>query len=424
MDDRRGRLTFCLSALGWAVLAAWSGVWALSALNGRFTPGQGWWFPPLPFIQGDFQVHIEHVARIYASGVDPYTVKGDWVCESFPYPPMVPRLFAWVALVSPETAKAVWLGVSGLILIGGGCAAALTRRSLGRSHVPAPLVVALFVTGTPALFAMERGQCDPLVIPAMFLAAVLLRRKVRWADLAAGGLLGLTAWVKYYPGLAVVALFGLRRGYGLLAFVAVAGLIGLVDREEFVHSIRNGQALAAASPRLHPLQPAKHSIVEDWKSIKVVRQTRWLRQIPAPLAAGLLIGPAVAVVALGLRRHGDDSPADLFPTLLWLVAAATFVMPYSIDYNLTPLPLAALCVWDRRDKPLTHFAMLLMLAWWQPFQFGDYAEALFFAKLAGLYAVALSLTRTPATAVAVPTAHFGVRKVGPTAGQRPPALTS
>ena len=66
-------------------------------------------------------------------------------------------------------------------------------------------------------------------------------------------------------------------------------------------------------------------------------------------------------------------------------------MPYSNDYNLLPLPLCALAVWDRRDPAWVHLALGLLLACWQPVRPPVDAEVLFVIKLAALYAVGASL---------------------------------
>ena len=80
----------------------------------------------------------------------------------------------------------------------------------------------------PVLFAVERGQADPLVIVPIIVAAWLLRRCATWADLACGATLGATAWLKYYPGLCVGPWpIALNRKKLLAAFVVVAALIGI-----------------------------------------------------------------------------------------------------------------------------------------------------------------------------------------------------
>ena len=67
-------------------------------------------------------------------------------------------------------------------------------------------------------------------------------------------------------------------------------------------------------------------------------------------------------------------------------------MPYSIDYNLVPLPLAALAVWDRRDPLAVHAALVLaILTWGQPLALPLAGDTLLLLKLSTLYAVGTSL---------------------------------
>ena len=379
-----------LTFLSLVLIAVWAGFWVRSVDLDRFALGRSTWVPPLPFMAGDFKVHLDHVARVYASGVDPYRVQDDLACATFPYPPMIPRLFSWVALVSTPTAVRIWLTVLAGIFVAGAYAAWRTRRELGLRPVPLAVVVAALVYSTPALLAMERGQCDPVVIPALLAVAWLLRGRATWRELAAGAVLALAAWVKYYPGLAVVAFPALGRWRGLAVFVAVAGLIGAYDRAEVKRSVDNGLAISRNSPRYYPTLPLTHSIVAEWRSLSVRRFVPLLRKVPPVGAAALLLVPPVALVTRRFARADDPAPL-VFPFLLWLTAAATFAMPYSIDYNLVVLPLAALAVWDPRDPIPVHVAMGFLLLWWQPVALPVRGELLFYVKLAGLYAVGVSL---------------------------------
>lgn len=402
-------------ALG--LIAAWAGLWVRSLGADRYALGGATWVPPLPFMAGDFKVHIDHVARVYAAGGDPYRTPGDWVCQCFPYPPMVPRLFSWVALVSTPVAVRVWLCVLAGVFLVGALAAWRARRAMGLRPVPLAAVVAALACSSPALLAMERGQCDPAVIPALLAVAWLLRGRGAARDLAAGALLALAAWVKYYPGLAVVAFPALGRWRALAAFVAVAGLIGAVDRVDVKRSIDNGLALSRAYPRHYPTPPMHHSIVSEWRSLWVRRYVPLLRKVPPPCAAALLLVPPVALVTRRVARARGPGPL-VFPYMLWLTAAATFAMPYSVDYNLAVLPLAALAVWDRRDPPRVHAAMACLLVWWQPFALPLRGEVLFYAKLAGLYAVGASLAaradESAAAVTVVPRPWAFVRRVSGT----------
>ena len=98
------------------------------------------------------------------------------------------------------------------------------------------------------------------------------------------------------------------------------------------------------------------------------------------------------MIARRVARSVDPAPL-VFPLFLWLTAAATFGMPYAIDYNLIPLCLAAVAVWDRRDGLAVNASMAALLVWWQPVALPVDGRLLFLVKLAALYAVGASLAR-------------------------------
>jgi hypothetical protein len=396
-----------------ALLVLWGAWWVESVRRDRLKHARATWVPALPFLAGDFKVHIDHVARVYATGVNPYRINlsDDPTCARFPYPPMVPRVFAWVSLVSTPTAVKVWLGALAGCLAVGAVAARRTRRSLGLTPVPLAALAVVLAYSTPALFAMERGQSDPMVVPALAAAAWLLGRRSAGAEVAAGILLGATAWLKYYPGLAVLGLIPLRRWRGLAAALAVGLLVGVVDRPEVLQAIANGryQARVAEHPLGH-IPAMAHSLVSNWRSFWLVRRVYPLSAVPGAVAAAALLLPAAAVVGTGVARARDPRVLALaFPLFAWLTAAATYAMPYSNDYNLVPLPVAALAVWDRRDRVWVHMAMGLLVLWWQPLMLTAGGGLLLIAKTAGLLAVGASL-RARARAVSLETAFASMGK--------------
>jgi hypothetical protein len=74
-----------LVLVGAAVLiACWLAWWVQSLRQDLLALGAPTWVPTLPFLAGDFRVHIDHVTRLYTSGVNPYLQAGDWVCAGFP----------------------------------------------------------------------------------------------------------------------------------------------------------------------------------------------------------------------------------------------------------------------------------------------------------------------------------------------------
>ena len=394
-EGRRTRGAVVRGAIGVGLIVVWVAWWVQSVRQDSLLHGGRTWVGPLPFLAGDFKVHIDHVARIQVREVNAYLIKDDPACAMFPYPPMIPRLFAWVTAFSPAQAAAVWQGAVALFLGMAAYAAWRMRQEMGLWPVPLAVMAAALMYSTPAVMAMERGQCDPLVIPAVLAVAWLARGRGTRGELAAGGLLGVTAWLKYYPGLAVFGLLALRQWKAAAAFVVVAGLIGVYDRAEVRRSIENGKYHASEARKQPIVHAESHSIVSSWRAIPLVRQVRPLRKIPPPVAAAFLLLPVIAVVSYQVARSRNPGPL-LAPYLLWLTAAATFGMPYAIDYNLVSLPLVALCVWDRRDPVIVHVAMGLFLLWWQPIAINVGGEVLLVAKIAALYAVGHCLKRRAA----------------------------
>lgn len=392
-DHRIVRVAATLAAI--ALLSLWAGWWVKSLQQDRLSSGRLLWIPTLPFIAGDFAVHIDHTARTLASGGDVYQRPDDWVCAMFPYPPMIPRLFAWVSMMSPSAALATWMAALTLIFVGSSWAIGRTRAALGLAGIPAVWVLVAILYSTPVLFAMERGQCDPLILPGLGLSAWLMRRRSAWADPMAGALLGLTAWIKYYPGLAVVALLALRRWRALASFVLIVGGIGWIDLDGIQRSIANGAGIAEANASpgalLHPVQ---HSVSQFWPSFCEVVSWTQLADLPGMVLVAAMLLPAILVVGQRLdrlRRLGGDPGPLLWPTMLWLTATATFALPYSNDYNLFFLPLAILAVWGRRDPVIIPMAFGLLVLWWQPFELAVSSHILFAAKFLSLQAAAICL---------------------------------
>ena len=381
-----------LTVLSVVVLGLWAAWWVESVRRDTLAFGGSTWVPALPSLAGDFRLHLDHIARLSASGVNPYFYRDDFACSVYPYPPMVPRLFAWVNLATPEAAVKIWLAALAAMIAGGAVVALRVRRELRLGRVPPALGVAAVLFSTPAVLAMERGQCDPLAVPALAVMAWLLRRRSAWADPAAGALLGLTVWLKYYPGAAAVGLLALGRYRALAAFVAVAGVVGFVDRAEIRQSIDNGKTAAVLFGDKVPVcHPTKHGIVEGWPALWFRTRLRKLRAVPGPLAAAALLIPAAAVVCRKVGKAADPGPLVL-PLFLWLTAATTYAMPWSNDYNLVLLPLAALAVWDHRDPKAVHVCLALSVVWCQPLALPwAGGKLLFVLKLAALYAVGASL---------------------------------
>jgi hypothetical protein len=236
---------------------------------------------------------------------------------------------------------------------------------------------------------LERGNCNVLVLGLVLAAAFLLGRRGWAADLSAGLLLAVATWVKVYPAVLFLGLLALRRWRAMAASGVACVAIGLLSGRkvgEFVAS--NRHILPYYMQRGAVLHG--HSLPSFWKALWTDTP---LAAVPGQLAALALIAPPVLWVSLHLFRDPRGERARL-PFLLFLLAAATFVLPVAYDYSLIFLPPAALAVWDRRDPLALQLLFGALLLWWQPFALPAVSPlALFAAKLAGLAATGWALVR-------------------------------
>ncbi len=403
------------------LLGLWIVWWVLSYRQAHLWSGEATWIPMLPWMAADFRFHIDHTARIWVSGGDPYG-PGEMVTATFPYPPLVPRLFSWVSLMSAREAIGVWLTTLAVVCVLATREVWRTRRALGLTRVPPAVLLVGILYSTPVVVAMERGQCDAIILPLLMLSVGLLRTGTRAADAGAGSVLALAAWVKYYPGLLLIGLIATRRWRALLVFLVVGAAIGLADLRGVRRSIENGALLARqAGKDIETCHPLHHSIPLCWSLVWTRIGWPWVSRIPGALAAAAILGPLLAVVSLRVAKSPNASRL-LYPYFLWIVSAATFALPYSNDYNLVSLPMAALAVWDRRDRIFIHSLFGFLVIWWQPFRIPIDGSVVFFVKLGGLLAVGMSIAarareqedacRAEARA-AVPRPHFGLRAALP-----------
>ena len=219
----------------------------------------------------------------------------------------------------------------------------------------------------PFLFALERGNYDTAVVAPLALAAWALGKRSGFRDVAAGGSLALAAAMKLYPGLLLFALLPLRRNRAFLCGAVIAlsmAFFHIRDVPEFWGNVQD--LIAHYSPlALGGIDARVHTLSSCWPLLWRDTRLAFLARVPGTLAALGLIMPLVIVVAYRVSRCAEPNRI-LYPYLLWLAAAATFIPKVSIDYNLVFLPLAIIAVWDRRDPVLVHLCMAFMFLWAQP----------------------------------------------------------
>jgi hypothetical protein len=373
-----------------ALLLLWCVGWGVSLAQGELVGVKKGWFPGCFGV--DFIWHVDKPTRIWLAGGDQYADKGR-MCS---YPPLTMRFFAWVGALTPNQALTVWICAVAVMAAAGGVAAWKCRRRLQLDSIPLSFVLVAVLYSTPLVFAMERGQYDPLVVPMIMLALPLLGRESRWSQIAAGALLALTPWLKVYPGLLGVGLAGLRRWDALASFAVVGLAIATAipgDTERWLVNNELHMEEARSHSRLeHPtrIHPWNHSLSDNWPRIWNGTPVRLLSRINGYVATAMILGPMLLVVS---RRLLECPQRDVlaFPYLLWIVALAAFVPPVANDYSLVVLPLAAFAVCGRRDPLSCRLAILALIVWWQPIRLPIDGRILILLKLAALGSIGVSL---------------------------------
>jgi hypothetical protein len=361
--------------------------------NDRLPEGEWSWLPSAPFLGCDFDNF--YASRLWISGGNPYHgfcingIPG----PKFDHPPLVLPLFAWCNLLPRRAALLLWLAVQTGIAVLAGVACWRSRRELGSSRIPRPLVLAAVLLSFPVLFEMERGNWNSLVLLLLLLAARSLGGRTLAADLTAGLCIGLATWIKMYPGLLFFALLAMRRWRAAAVCGGVGLLIGLASLEyalQFATNIKESCVQTKVFCKDEYLT-WHHSLSASWPRVCADMHCAWLaRRLSGTAGWALLVLPMAFVVSYRMARAVDPSRL-LYPYFLWLTAAATYLPLIANDYNLLFLPLAALAVWDRRDRVAVHVLMGAVLIWWQPIALPVSPQFLFYCKLVSLGVVAVSL---------------------------------
>ncbi|HEV3120188.1 MAG TPA: glycosyltransferase family 87 protein [Gemmataceae bacterium] len=365
------------------VLCAWW--WTLSVKRNHLANGQRTWIPPANVLGIDF-LNNYYAARHWHQGGKPYNEQfGDPLSRPFIYSPVMLVLFGWCRFFSAWQAVIVWMAALTLMTVVAAIMCGRNRKQLNLWPLPLPFVVAALLCSTPIAFEMERGNCDMLVLVFLLLAGALLPKRSLGNDVLAGGCLALAVWIKVYAGVLGLGLLALRRPRAAVCMALAYVAFGLADYPDTVRHIASTRSFVQHYDIT--IHPSAHPFGTYWRHLW---EGTWLAGIPGLLGAACALLPIVAWVSYRMYRS-TRTPALVFPYLAWLVGVGTFLSPVSNDYNLFFLPVAALAVWDRRDWVLTHLLMAPLLLWWQPWQLHIGNDVVFYFKLAGVWAVALSI---------------------------------
>jgi hypothetical protein len=411
-----------IQVLSYAALACWLVWWFGNLARFQFQFADASWLPTWRFLGFDY-MHNHLGAQAWIGGFNPYLQSFGDPRGLYSYPPIVLPLFSWAALVPDFTVAArLW---TLFIAIGSGfCVWQVWRLRCaeGWSEVPFAAMLALVLWSSPVVFAMERGNCDVLVLLAVLLASSALNLPARWwMDALAALLLALAVTIKIYPLVVVVGLFALRR-YRVLLFLGPCIAILLLPFGEYLEQ----WLLVMQSIQGHRINPVSELYQWLGGETMLVSKNAIGNYVQSRMLWGSLHSPGNWWPALWLRLGVESvaswpslavqfvmlTPVTLWgfwqifrmqgptrlalPILLWVMAVATFWMPQSYDYNLIYLPLLMVAVWDNREPRWLQFLLLLSLPWWLPFgPIGyDWALARVLLKLLALYVVTLILIRS------------------------------
>jgi hypothetical protein len=401
------------------------------------------------FLGLDF-AHNYMGVNTWLRGVDPYLNDIGDPRGHYSYPPIVLPMFVWCKFFSFKVATAIWTACVAATLAWGAWFSHQVRRANGLPFLAPVLAIALLLWSMPAIFAMERGNGDVLVLLAMIGAILAWRGKPSILnDAIIAFCFAFAAWVKVYP----LVLFGLLvltgRWRALILgfiFLAAIGLVPYKATQGFFIASKTAQgartdSIGAATDWLAgrpmrkirrdyaPIEFSSHSLTSYWPSLWSDLRVQPLTKIPGLIGAAVCLFPLGAWVmwAFWRSRHRERW---VWPVMLWVTALATFWMPVSYDYNLFYLPLAMFAVWDHRDGVVTNLALASAIFWWQPLRPPDPVtpELLFFVKLASLILVAQALVRRlrgPQAQVRVPETDEGApSRAGSAAALPAPARTA
>jgi hypothetical protein len=370
-----------LFLIGAVLLVLWAALWGDSLAQNRLRGARHTWVPAWTALGLDF-LNVYHAANHWLHGGDPYTEPfNDPIDRPICYPPLVLPVFAWCGLLTPRKAVAVWTVALAVFAAAGAFCAWRVRRRLELSELPLVFVVAAVLCSAPVLFALERGNWDLLVLVPLIGMAWALRERSLARDGTAAACLTLAVWIKLYPVVLVLAFLACRRYRAAAIFAALTVGLTLLYLPQLPHVLANLSSVSAFH-KPTAIFPVSHSLSGNWPFLWPGKFA-FLRRIPGTVAACCLLLPLMLWVSYRLRQ----TPAQgklLFPYLLWMTAAATFLPTVAYDYNLFFLPLAILAVWDRRDSVAVHVALGLVLIWWQPKVIQIEPYWLFWFKLAGL----------------------------------------
>lgn len=286
------------------------------------------------------------------------------VAEIFtPNPPTMALMATPIAMLSPHTARALWLGTSLASVALATLALLRFRTSLGQPVSPALVLVMLLA---PAVFANLRVGQAYLIIAALLAAAALLL--IRQRDGLAGIFLGLLFGLKL-SGVGLLALLLARRRFrAVVAATAVAGTLAIaitpwIDPlmwRDYPSRVREFVARPSGSVTAYQSTAAlfRHLCIADpkWNPSPAADCAAVAFAVPSLLiAAAFVISGAAAIrsrgrdaylIAAGVCLSELSQPAApephfallaiplaLVPMETWLFAVVAVLLLVPLEYN-------------------------------------------------------------------------------------------
>jgi hypothetical protein len=399
------------------LLLVWTYWWLRNFLANHLTGAT--WVPAYLTLGRDFE-HNFLAVHLLAHGGNPYLQNFGDDRGTYAYPPVVLGLFFWCALfpLRLKFAATVLFEIAIAVIVALAARVAwLKRRQWNLTSIPWPLMLAVALFSTPVIFAMERSNCDALVLGLLVLAAHAMNRRTRRADFAAGACLGLAMWIKIYPGLIILAIPALRRWRVFFASVGAGVLIALIFLPATIQFFTTGQQSEGyrskfLSSALHfsqdplkaesgnkinsypPLEPYSHSLPIYWHRFWHLRSPA-ISRLPGVIGTAFFLGPLLFWVCRRLWMMSDPTPLA-YPFLLWVALVATFWMPVSYDYNLIYFPVLFAAIWTATDGWPVHALLIPGLIYWQPLAVNVPMQWLLVFKLMALLALGICLVKRTA----------------------------
>ncbi len=402
------------TVLGWIGLATWLLWWAASLAEFHLVKGESTWISVHETLGLDF-FHNFAAASFWVKGKDPFHESFGDIRGTYGYAPAVLPFFFWCAAFGFRAATGIWIVVIAAMVALGAYVSLRIRERLRLRAMPAPLGICLALIVAPAVFAMERGQCDILVLALLLIGYVGLRRRNADGNALVGTAVALAIWVKAYPILALFGLLALRRFRAVIWCVVAFAIIGgmcfvvwphwlssaMATQQDRVRMVPGGSALVAPDAtamliRLQtgyaPIEHQSHSIASYWPTLWTDLGATLPARIPGPIAAAMIFAPVVLWVSLRVwAARPQAEVAYLY--LLWLVITCTFVMPVSFDYNLIYAVPLALAVWPRRRSAFALASGGCMFIWLQPWFRPLGPDWFLLLKVLSLHLLAVMLVR-------------------------------